>query len=598
VLHGEEEAGRGKRGDAVTTPVVFQYQQALDEFRREGREPPLLKRMSELISLLDLSTTLGSTLSGAEILDAALLIVMGELQVSRGALYVAGEEGCYRRRAARGLAPGAPETIERTDVPERPFAPGPADGALAGAGFALVCPVRKAGRPIALFGLGPRAEARPFGPEEKGFLESLAACAATPIENGLIYEELRRVNRTLSVKVYQLHSLFDIGRELTASLDEEAIERLVTTTVMGHFLASRCALYRLSPGGLVLAHARGVKPGEARRQVQDDPVLRDLTGPRCVADLPGGPVKDALSGARFALAVPLAAGERLSGLLAVGERPGGRAFGEEDIDFAAALARQTQAAIEAARSHRMRIEKERQDRDLQIAREIQQSLFPRTSPKVEGFEVVAVSRSCFQVGGDYYDFIPLEGGRLGLVIADVSGKGTPASLMMASVHAWLQATAGTARPTQVLERLNRFLYANTQTSRYVTLFYGELDPSRRRLAYVNAGHVPPYVRRREGREERLTAGGPVIGLLDDVALEAGELVLEPGDLLAVVTDGVTEALSPAGDEFGDERVRRALVRSAGQGAAGALSALVAEVDDWTGTAGCTDDLTALILRAT
>ena len=296
--------------------------------------------------------------------------------------------------------------------------------------------------------------------------------------------------------------------------------------------------------------------------------------------------------------MPLAAGERLSGLVAVGERPGGRAFGEEDLDFAGALARQTQAALEAARSHRVRIEKERQDRDLQIARGIQQSLFPTTSPSVEGFEVVAVSRSCFQVGGDYYDFIPLEGGRLGLVIADVSGKGTPASLMMASVHAWLRAMAGTARPTQVLERLNRFLYASTQTSRYVTLFYGELDPARRRLVYVNAGHVPPYVRRRDGREERLTAGGPVIGLLDDVALEAGELALEPGDLVAVVTDGVTEALSPGGDEFGDERVRRALARSADEGATGTLSALVAEVDAWTGPAGCTDDLTALILRAT
>ena len=255
----------------MTTPVVFQYQQALDEFRREGREPPLLKRMSELISLLDLSTTLGSTLSGAEILDAALLIVMGELQVSRGALYVAGEEGHYRRRAARGLGPGAAEEIVRTEVPERPFPPGPADEALAGAGFALVCPVRKAGRPIALLGLGPRAEGRPFGPEETGFLESLAACAATPIENGLIYEELRRVNRTLSVKVYQLHSLFDIGRELTASLDEEAIERLVTTTVMGHFLASRSALYRLGPDGLDLAHARGVKAGEAPRGCPPSP---------------------------------------------------------------------------------------------------------------------------------------------------------------------------------------------------------------------------------------------------------------------------------------------------------------------------------------
>ena len=582
----------------MTTPVVFQYQQALDEFRREGREPPLLKRMSELISLLDLTTTLGSTLSGAEILDAALLIVMGELQVSRGALYVTDREGGYRRRAFRGQPTSTPETLERVEVEAGPFAPAASDPELGS--FALVCPVRKAGRPIALFGLGPRAEGRPFGVEEKGFLESLAACAATPIENGLMYEELRRVNRSLSVKVYQLHNLFDIGRELTSSLDEEAIERLVTTTVMGQFLVSRCVLYRLEPGGLELAHARGTKPGEVPPRVAGDPeaLLRDLPGPRCTAELAPGPLREALSSAHFALVLPLAAGERLSGLLAVGERPGGRGFGEEDLDFAAALARQTQAALEGARAHRLRLEKERQDRDLQIARGIQQSLFPRRSPRIEGFEIVAESRSCFQVGGDYYDFIPLERDRLGLVIADVSGKGTPASLMMASVHAWLQAMAGTARPTQVLERLNRFLYANTQTSRYVTLFYGELDPARRRLDYVNAGHVPPYLVRAAGREERLTAGGPVLGLLEDVALEGGRADFAPGDLLAVVTDGVTEALSAGQDEFGDERVRRALRASAGRGAAVCLASLVAAVDGWTGPAGCTDDLTALILRAT
>ncbi len=582
----------------MSTPVVFQYQQALDEFRREGREPPLLKRMSELISLLDLSTTLGSTLTGAEILDAALLIVMGELQVARGALFVAEGEGRYRRRAGRGLAASVAEVLERADVPEGPFVPGPGDAELAG--FAFVCPVRKAGRPIALFALGPRAEGRPYGPEETGFLQSLAACAATPIENGLIYEELRRVNRSLSVKVYQLHSLFDIGRELTASLDEEAIERLVATTVMGHFLTSRCALYRLGPEGLILAHARGVKAGEASRRIPGEAgtLQRDLPVPRRVTDMPPGELKDALAASRFALAVPLAAGDRLSGLLAVGERPGGRAFGEEDLEFAGALARQTQAALEGARLHRVRLEKESQDRDLQIARGIQQSLFPRGAPEVEGFDVVAESRSCFQVGGDYYDFIPLEGGRLGLVVADVSGKGTPASLMMASVHAWLQAMAGTARPTQVLERLNRFLYGTTQTSRYVTLFYGELDPARRRLDYVNAGHVPPYVRRADGREERLTAGGPVLGLLEGVALDAGEVLFATGDLLAVVTDGVTEALGSQGDEFGDERVRRALAESEGQGAAASLSALVAAVDAWVGAAGCTDDLTALILRAT
>ena len=581
----------------MSTPVVFQYQRALDEFRREGREPPLLKRMSELISLLDLSTTLGSTLTGAEILDAALLIVMGELQVARGALYVGEGGGRYRLRASRGLPPSAAPTLERATVGEAPFVPGPGDAGLSG--FALVCPVLKAGRPIALLGLGPRAEGRPFGPDETGFLESLAACAATPIENGLIYEELRRVNRSLSMKVYQLHNLFDIGRELTASLDEDAIGRLVTTTVMGHFLASRAALYRLGPQGLVLAQARGLPTGEAPDRITGEAIApgRDLTAPRAVAELPEGGLKQALASARFALAVPLATGERLDGVLAVGERPGGRGFGEEDLEFAGALARQAQAALEGARLHRVRLEKERQDRDLQIARGIQQSLFPRRFPAVEGFDVLAQSRSCYQVGGDYYDFIPLDGEKLALVVADVSGKGTPASLMMASIHAWLQAMAGSARPRQVLERLDRFLNENTQTSRYVTLFYGELDPARRRLVYVNAGHVPPYLRRADGREERLTVGGPVLGLVDDVVLEEGEVELGPGDLLAAVTDGVTEAASPAGEEFGDERVRRVLAETAGRGAAATLAALVAAVDAWAGTAGCTDDLTALILGA-
>jgi len=127
---------------------------------------------------------------------------------------------------------------------------------------------------------------------------------------------------------------------------------------MGHFLASRCALYRLGPEGLDLAHARGVKAGEAPRRIPGEAgtLQRDLPVPRLVADIPRGELKEALAGARFALAVPLAAGERLSGLLAVGERPGGRAFGEEDFEFAGALARQTQAALEGARLHRVRLE--------------------------------------------------------------------------------------------------------------------------------------------------------------------------------------------------------------------------------------------------
>jgi sigma-B regulation protein RsbU (phosphoserine phosphatase) len=584
----------------VTVPVVHRCREELEALRREGREPALAARLSQLLSLLDFSTRLGWTSRGDEIPDAALCFVMGELDAAAGALYVAAGERRFERRAARGLRGALPEQLELRHDVAGAFAPGAHEAELAEAGLAILCPVHKAGRLIALLGLGPRHDGRAFQPEEVAFLESLGALAATPIEGGLVDEELRRVNRDLSVKVYQLQNLFDIGRELAATVDQEAIERLVLTTVMGHFLATRAALYHASATGLELGQARGARAGSLPERLRADPVslARELAGPRPVAELVAGALRDAMTAADMALVVPLLAPGRLAGLLAVGARPGARPLAGEDLDFAAALARQAQAALEGARLSRLRVEKERQDRDLEIARGIQRGLLPKAPPHIPGFDVAGESRSCLHVGGDYYDFVPLPGDGLGLVIADVSGKGTPASLMMASVHAWLRALAGSAPAARVLERLNRFVYASTETSRYVTLFYAELDAARRRLAYVNAGHVPPFVLRADGREERLRAGGPVLGLLDEVALETGELRLEAGDLLVAVTDGATEAQDPAGREFGEERVRQALVAQPAAGAAATLAGLIAAVDAWAGPAGCSDDLTALILKAT
>jgi sigma-B regulation protein RsbU (phosphoserine phosphatase) len=579
-------------------PAVLQYQHALDEFRREGREGPLLKRMSELISLLDLTTTLSSDLSREEILEAALLIVMGELQASRGGLFVRDEAGQFRLRASRGLPAAA---AEFSMPAEEGVVLRGAEARLPGLGLEVLCPVVKAGRSIAYLGLGPRADGRPYGEEEGAFLSSVAACAATPIENGLMYHELRRVNQKLSVKVFQLNNLFDISREFTVSLDEETIKHLVTTTLMGHLLVSRCALYLQGEGGLSLAHERGLRgeadaafvpEGEARR------VLDALLGGACaVTGLPEGRLKERLLSARMALVVPLALGGRPEGLLAVGERASGVAFSDEDREFALTLGRQAIAALETVRLHRMRLEKQRQDRELQIAREIQQSLFPSSRPIIPGFEVAAESHPCYEVGGDHFDFIPLPLGRLALTIADIAGKGTPASILMASVHASLRALAGTLPPALLLERLNRFLFESTQSNKYVTLAYAELDPRARRLVYVTAGHVPPYLIGRGGARQRLTKGGPVLGLLEEVSFEVGELSLEEGDTVAMVTDGATEALSPAEVEFGDDRVFEALEAAESKTAGQTVGSLVRAVHSWTAPRGCSDDLTVLVLKA-
>ena len=575
-------------------PVVFQYQQALDTFRREGREPPLLKRMSELISLLDLTTTLNSALTREEILEAALLIVMGELQAVRGGLFVRSALGGFELRASRGLPKGAPtaalEGLEGDRIVHGRDGTGPL-------GLEIVCPVIKGGRTIAFLGLGKRADGSPYGDAEAAFLRSVAACAATPIENGLMYEELRRLNQRLEVSVFQLRNLFEIARELTSSLDEEAIKNLVTTALMGHLLVSRCVLYLGGPSGLSLAHGRGVQklPGLVAEDAARA-VLGSLSGPVPARDLPPGTLRDGLLGNRLAHVIPVGLGGPPQGFVAISERVSGTPFTGEDLDFATTLLRQALAALETVHLHEVRLEKQRQDRDLQIAREIQQSLFPRSSPALPGFEMAAVSLPCFAVGGDLYDLIPLSGARVSLAIADVSGKGTPASLLMASLHASLRALAGTLDPRVLVERVNRFLCESTQENRFATLFYGELEAGTRHLTYVNAGHIPPVWLRPGRAPERLTCGGPVLGLLEDACYEVGEVELQEGDLVAMVTDGATEALSPTEEEFGDERVFACLEEGTGS-AADRVRSLVGAVQAWTGVFGLTDDLTALVLKA-
>jgi sigma-B regulation protein RsbU (phosphoserine phosphatase) len=576
----------GVESDAT---VVAQYQRALDEFRKDGADRARAgKRMSELVSLLELSTALVATRSPDEILQAALLVVMGELGVSQGACLLRGPEGEYEVRVTRGL----PRALEGRRVAV------PGDLAQRELGLALLLPVGRGGRPPALLGLGAPADGKGFEPDELAWLRVVANVSATPIENALVYEELASVNRKLQAKLFELNNLFDLSRELTASFDEDAIKEVVTATLMGHLMASRCALYVLAEDSFAVVHQRGVRLSDAASRFGEAAVARafaEQSAAVATQALCAGALRDALHAARLTHIIRLSIAGRNRGFFAIGGRPREAALSDEDCDFATTLGRQAIGALDAVRLHRVKVLKERQDRELQIARGIQQSLLPSRRPQIPGFELAARSESCFEIGGDYYDFVPLDGGHVGLVVADVSGKGTPASLLMASVHAFVQALAG-APPIGLITGLNRFLYRNTQANKFVTLFYAELDPGERRLAYVNAGHVPPFLCGR-ARALRLEAGGPVLGLIEDAGYEEGTLTLAENDLVAIVTDGATEALSDREEELGDERVRAAL-EGARQGTADAvLDTLFATVNDWSGARGRSDDLTALVLKA-
>jgi sigma-B regulation protein RsbU (phosphoserine phosphatase) len=217
------------------------------------------------------------------------------------------------------------------------------------------------------------------------------------------------------------------------------------------------------------------------------------------------------------------------------------------------------AAEEARAREEALIHQQEQEREIAEAKAIQEKLLPREIPQMPGYEIASAWQSARLVGGDYFDILPLDEKTLGICIADVAGKGMPAALLMSNLQAAVRGLSSlSVAPNLLCNRLNSIVYRNTESDRFITFFYAQLDGSTRRLSYVNAGHNAPFVVRSDGSHERLREGGTVLGVFDSRNYEMGSAQLLPGDRVILFTDGVTEASNPAGEEFGEARLLRLL----------------------------------------
>lgn len=243
-------------------------------------------------------------------------------------------------------------------------------------------------------------------------------------------------------------------------------------------------------------------------------------------------------------------------------------------------------------------QKERLENEISIAREVQNQLFPQKLPEIPGMEVAALCRPARMVSGDYYDFLLLGPGRLGIALADISGKGISAALLMASLQAALRSQVqqnGTSGTGRLVARLNRHLFLNTTDDRYATFFYATYDAETRRLAYTNAGHLPPlYIS--GDRVQRLGEGGTVIGLFDNCVYEEGSLTVEPGSLLVAFSDGLVEPENVYGEDFGMQRLTEEVLRHRSGSPARLAEEVLAAVENWAGTQEQADDMTVVVVH--
>lgn len=329
----------------------------------------------------------------------------------------------------------------------------------------------------------------------------------------------------------------------------------------------------------------------------------ELATPDILADprFPG--LRAVASSIRALLAVPLLVDGRITGLLAVSDTQPGRQWSKSDIGLLSIVASNSAGVIEKARlrveaeeKRWLEAEKEKMEKELLLARDIQMRLVPEDPMHLGPWTAVGRVIPAKQVGGDYYDYFPVGDGRLGIVIADVSGKGVPAALLVSTVQGTLRAFSdGRRSPTEIIAQVNRAVVRNTAGGKFVTLFYGEIDPATGTLQYVNAGHNYPLLRRADGRLETLATGGVPLGLFDASPYTPGSLQLGAEDSLLLFSDGITEAMDPFNQEFGDERLE-ALWSAAGSTEPQAFIAQLMEaVIAFRGHAAQSDDMTAVVI---
>jgi sigma-B regulation protein RsbU (phosphoserine phosphatase) len=300
---------------------------------------------------------------------------------------------------------------------------------------------------------------------------------------------------------------------------------------------------------------------------------------------------------RSVLAVPLGVGEKVFGIIYADSPIAEGRFTEDHLKVLTTLASVAAIRVENARLLEEQMDRERLEQELQLASEIQQRFQPTAPPVVEGYELQGISFPCYEIGGDYYDFIEREDGRLVIALGDVSGKGTAAALLMSSLHAAVHAQASANNSLgATITAVNRYLAENIPSNRFVTLFYAELDPKTGALSFLNAGHNPPIIVHAAGTVEHLASGGLPLGIKADAEFREGRTLLQPGDVLVIYSDGVSEAVSPTDEEFGVSRLYEVISRNMDTSAAGIRDRIEAALTKWSQGTPAADDITLVIVK--
>lgn len=560
----------------------------------------------ELRTLLETSRLLIESQDMDFVLNNLLLITMGKLMVTKGLILIF-QPGSDSYIVSKSKGRGCPEegtvlsfdwneSIQREAVIQSDSPDFTLPDLIQNDDHCTLFNLRTSNNHLGFLVLGSKGNGKPLNQHEIDFVESLTIISSVAIANSRMFTELRRINRMLDRKVYELNTLFDLSKDFNMMVDRGEIIRIFKFAMLGQMLIRKFFFVLENDGKREVVATSGIKDKLSSSaidklfQLEKDVIEVDEELTRRISFLEKNDIK-AVIGLQFQ-------NEKIA-LVGVGAKANKEEYSSSDFKFLRSLGNLALLSIQKTYLLEERIEKERLEEEINIAKSIQKGLLPDPIPEYENLDIAAKNISSYQVGGDYFDILETPDKQILFAVGDVTGKGIPAALLMANLQAMLHVLLPVdITLSEASGRVNDIIYNNTPSDKFITFFWGIFDPETYGFRYVNAGHNPPiWLKAGEEEAEELEEGGLILGAMPTMSpYEEQHVTLSSGDILVLYTDGVTEMMNEdKTEEYGEQRLLECIRKNREAMASEIQEAIIEDINQFSGHVQH-DDITTVIVR--
>ena len=566
----------------------------------------ITNKQLELNSLIEFSQLINTNLNLEFILGNILLTIMGKMMITKGTVLIKCETSdCTERtfyiKAVKGINLKHSGEKLNFDIPAEPIFDVEAvsdESFFTEHRLKFFFKIYFVDKLLGVLCLGEKLTKQELKKSELLFIETLLNLSAPTIENSIKFEEIKILNKNMSTQIQHLRSLFEMSKEFNSNFqDRDRIIKLLKYSLLGNFGIKDYVLF-------TKAKSESFKITETGKSFNFDADtiknLEEIIEPEIIDENSQNPVHKRLYDFGFRLVIPIKTNNIVDTIVLLGEKLNKTPFTIGDIQFLESLINLSVISLDNTVLFNEYLAKQKIESELEVAREIQVALLPKDIPVVKGYSVAGCNIPALHVGGDYYDIIKLSEDKFAFVIADVSGKGTPASLLMASiqsaVHSFLKFFDDNFKLEIATQKINELIFANTSSEKFITFFWGILDLSTSEFTYVNAGHNPPFLIKKD-KVENLDKGGLMLGVIESgYDYSSGKVKIDSKDILVLYTDGVSEARNTAKDEYSEERIIEVVRKCDNDNALETQNCLLNDITEFTKGENQYDDITMIILK--